>query len=132
MANYFQRSGYQVKTVASAEEALNSALAKEAPVLLLGSNLSESASLADLIHLLKTFDSTLHIVLVSEEMTLSETRRVREEGIFYQALKPAAADDTDELRQAVTCAFEDWADQGANLYGAPPLFLPSLPERSGP
>ena len=115
MTNYFQKVGYQVKAVDSAKEALESVLEKETSVLLLGSNVAENASLADLIQLLKIFNKRLQIIMVSEEMTLAEARQVREAGIFYHALKPAAADDTDELRQAVTCAFENWLDQAAPL-----------------
>ena len=34
-------------------------------------------------------------------------RKIRAEGIFYHALKPAKPEDTDEIRQAVKCAFEN-------------------------
>jgi len=113
MANYFCKAGYRVEATGSAEKVLNSVLEKETAVLLLGSNVCEDASLADLIELLKVCNSKLHIILVPDELTLDETRQVREAGIFYQALKPASADDTDELRQAVTCAFEDLTDSSA-------------------
>jgi len=119
ISRYFRKAGYQVRTVGSAQAALESVLENETSVLLLGSNIAESAFLADLIHLLKTCGSHLQIIMVSQEMTLAETRKVREEGIFYHALKPASAGDTDELRQAVTCAFEHWADQAAPLQSQP-------------
>ena len=35
------------------------------------------------------------------------SERTRSEGIFYHALKPAKPEDTDEIRQAVRCAFEN-------------------------
>ena len=131
MANYFQKAGYHVRTVVSAEQALESVLGKETSVLLLGSNIAESASMADLIHLLKHFNSRLQIIMVSEEMTLAETRQVREAGIFYHALKPAAASDTDEIRQAVTCAYENWLDQAAPLKSQPAPAAATAPPRSG-
>ena len=113
MSKYFQKAGYQVKAVDSAEAAVESVLEKETAVLLLGSSVSEGASPADLVQVLKTCNSQLRIIMVADELTSAETRRVREEGIFYQAFKPMEADDTDELRQAVTCAFEDSQYQDA-------------------
>ena len=113
MANYFCKAGYRVETSGSAEKVLDSVLEKQTAVLLLGSNIGEGASLADLIELLKVCNSRLHIILVADELDVTEARQVREAGIFYQAFKPASADDTDELRQAVTCAFEDLNDPAA-------------------
>jgi hypothetical protein len=34
-------------------------------------------------------------------------RKIRNEGIFYHTLKPAKPEDTEEIRQAVKCAFEN-------------------------
>ena len=133
VAIYFQKVGYQVETANSAEETLNSVLEKEADVILLGSNVTEKAAVADLIKLLKMVDDTLHIILVSDEMTLAETRQVRAAGIFYHALRPATAGETDELRQAVTCAFEDSADRAAAPQSEPaPAEVALGPEFSRP
>jgi DNA-binding NtrC family response regulator len=121
MSKYFQKAGYQVQAVDSAEAAVESVLEKETAVLLLGSSVSEGASPADLVQVLKTCNSQLRIIMVADELTATETRRVREEGIFYQAFKPMEADDTDELRQAVTCAFED-----SQYHNAAPSARPRL------
>jgi DNA-binding NarL/FixJ family response regulator len=104
-AAYFQKAGYQVETADSAEKAVNGVLENGTSVLLLGSNLVESASMADLVHLLKTLNNHLHIIMVSDELTLAETLQVRAAGIFYQVLRSAAAGDIEELGQAVACAF---------------------------
>jgi len=113
VANYFCKAGYRVEASGSAEKALDGVLGKGATVVLLGSNLGDSATLADLVELLKVVNSKLRVILVSDGLTLAETRQLRESGIFYQALKPASSADTDELRQAVTCAFEDLTDAAA-------------------
>jgi hypothetical protein len=34
-------------------------------------------------------------------------RKLRTEGIFYHALKPVDAEDREEIRQAVACAFKN-------------------------
>jgi DNA-binding NtrC family response regulator len=110
MAGFFRKAGYRVKTTDSFEVVLDAVLEKEVAVLLLGSNLVESVTPADLIHLLKFFKSPLQIIVVSDGLPPGQTRKVRAEGIFYHALKPAAPGDTDELRQAVACAFERYRD----------------------
>jgi DNA-binding NtrC family response regulator len=105
VTDFFKRSGYRVETADSVEQVLASVQENMAQVLLLGSGFSTKIAASDLIHLLKKCSRQLHIILVSDGMTLAQARRVRQEGIFYQALKPATGSDTDELGQAVACAF---------------------------
>jgi DNA-binding NtrC family response regulator len=126
MAGYFQKAGYRVTATGSADEALDSILEKESSVILLGSNLTESSALADLVKLINVFDDQLRVILVSADMSLAQTREVRDAGIFYHALKPAAADDTDELRQAVTCAFEDLVERAPSAQLQPDLARASV------
>jgi FixJ family two-component response regulator len=106
VADHFRKAGYRVETTDSAVHVLCSILEKKTPVLLLGSDFDKKVSSADLIHLLKKCNRHLHVIMVSDEMPLAQTRKVRQEGIFYYALKPAAAGDTEELGMAVECAFE--------------------------
>ena len=106
VADHFRKAGYRVETTDSAVHVLCSILEKQTPVLLLGSNFDKKICSADLIHLLKKCNRNLHVIMVSEDMPLAQVRKVREEGIFYHALKPAAAGDTEELGLAVKCAFE--------------------------
>jgi DNA-binding NtrC family response regulator len=108
MASFFRKAGYRVEATDSTDQVLDSIQANEAPVLVLGSDFGKVAS-ADLVHLLKKCNRRLQIILVTDGMTLSQTRQVCQEGIFYHALKPATAGEAEEIGQAVDCAFEKQA-----------------------
>ncbi|MCM0080054.1 histidine kinase [Geomonas sp. Red32] len=105
LADFFQKAGYAVETTDSAVHVLCSILEKQTPVLLLSSDFDKKVSSRDLIHLLKKCNRHLNVIMVSDEMPLAEARQVRNEGIFYHALRPSSPDDTAELSQAVECAF---------------------------
>ncbi|ACH37702.1 response regulator [Citrifermentans bemidjiense Bem] len=105
VAEHFRKAGYRVETTDSAVHVLCNILEKQTPVLLLGNDFDQKISSADLIHLLKKCNRHLHVILVSDEMPLAQARQVRQEGIFYHALKPADATDNEELGLAVECAF---------------------------
>ena len=106
VAEHFRKAGYRVETTDSAVHVLCSVLEKQTPVLLLGSDFDKKISSADLIHLLKKSNRHLSVIMVSDEMPLAQARQVRQEGIFYHALKPVDAADTEELGRAVECAFQ--------------------------
>jgi len=106
VAEHFRKAGYRVETTDSAVHVLCSILENQTPVLLLGNDFDKKVSSADLIHLLKKCNRHLHVIMVSDEMPLAQVRKVRQEGIFYHALKPLTAGDTEELGMAVNCAFE--------------------------
>jgi DNA-binding NtrC family response regulator len=108
MAELLQDEGYSVTVTDSAADALNGILKKSAQVVLLGSEFDDLAA-ADLIPLLKQCNRDLTIILVSDELSQPAIRKIRAEGIFYHALKPAKPEDTDEIRQAVQCAFSTLA-----------------------
>jgi DNA-binding NtrC family response regulator len=105
LARFLKESGYRVETTDTIEDMLECALEKQVSVLLLGSDFGLNIESADLVHLLKLFQDRLKIILVTDDLTLAQARRVRNEGIFYHALKPATPDDLAELGQAVGCAF---------------------------
>jgi FixJ family two-component response regulator len=105
VADFFRKEGYQVETTDSAVHVLCSILEKQTPVLLLGSDFDKKVSSTNLIRLLKKCNRHLGIIMVSDEMPLPLARRIRQEGIFYHALKPAVPGDTEELGLAVKCAF---------------------------
>jgi FixJ family two-component response regulator len=107
LADHFRKAGYRVDTTDSAAHVLCSILEKKTPVLLLGSDFDHKVSSVDLIHLLKKCNRHLNVIMVSDELPLAQARNIRQEGIFYHALKPAAACDTGELGMAVACAFEN-------------------------
>jgi DNA-binding NtrC family response regulator len=109
LASHFRKAGYHVEATGSTDQVLQSIQGIEPPVLLLGSDFNEQVAAADLVHLLKRCNRQLQIIVVSETMSSTQARQVRQEGIFYQALKPAAG-ETGELDQAVQCAFARYQD----------------------
>jgi DNA-binding NtrC family response regulator len=106
MADMFIEAGYNVIVTTSVADALHGILKKTAQVVLLGSEFDELAA-ADLIPLLKLCNSKLTIIFVSADSSLPVIRKLRNEGIFYHALKPANPEDREEICQAVRCAFEN-------------------------
>ena len=106
MAEMLSEEGYSVTVTDSAADALSGILKKGTQVVLLGSEFDDLAA-AELIPLLKQCNRNLTIILMSNEESQPVIRKIRAEGIFYHALKPAKPEDTDEIRQAVKCAFEN-------------------------
>ena len=105
MADSFREAGYDVETTDSAVHVFCTVLEKQIPVVLLGSGFDKKMALADLVRLLKKCNRHLTIILVSDDESLPVIRTVRQEGIFYHALKPSSQDDTEEIHAAVECAF---------------------------
>ena len=108
MAGFFRKAGYRVEATGSTDQVLHSIKVQRAPVLLLGSDFGEKSAAAEMVHLLKKCNRQLDIIVVSDEMTLAQARQVRQEGIFYHALKPVTVGEAAELGQAVECAFEKY------------------------
>ena len=106
MAELMSEEGYCVTVTDSAADALSGILKKSAQVVLLGSQFDNLAA-TELIPLLKQCNRNLTIILVSDEESQPIIRKIRAEGIFYHALKPAKPEDSDEIRQAVRCAFDN-------------------------
>jgi DNA-binding NtrC family response regulator len=106
MAEMFIEAGYNVIVTNSVANALYGILKKTAQVVLLGTKFDELTA-ADLIPLLKQCNRKLTIILVAADTSLPLIRKLRAEGIFYHALKPVNAEDREEIRQAVHCAFEN-------------------------
>jgi DNA-binding NtrC family response regulator len=55
------------------------------------------------VPLLKKINGTIPVIAVSAQEGLHFVRKLRNPGIFYQAMKPI---DLEEIRSAVECAFE--------------------------
>jgi DNA-binding NtrC family response regulator len=113
MADFFIEAGYNVIVTNSAANALYGILKKTAQVVLLGTKFDELTAV-DLIPLLKQCNRNLTIILVAANPSLPLIRKLRSEGIFYHALKPVNAEDREELRQAVQCAFESLRSDQSN------------------
>jgi len=114
----FIDAGYTVTVSQSAADALYGILKNTAQVVLLSKEFDELPA-GEFIPLLKQCNRDLTIILVADEMSLPLTRKTRREGIFYHALKPCNAQDVEEIRQVVQCAFD-------NLQGKPCLIKVSL------
>ena len=106
MAKLMSEEGYSVTVTDSAADALSGILKRSAQVVLLGSQFDDLAA-TELIPLLKQCNRNLTIILVSDEESQPVIRKIRAEGIFYHALKPAKPEDSEEIRQVVRCAFNN-------------------------
>ncbi len=105
LANLLMEEGYDVITTDSAASAIEGILKDVAKVVILGSKLS-GLSAGDLLPVLKKCKSDLKVIIIGDETPLPVVRRLRQEGIFYYLMKPLGAEDREEVRQAVQCAFE--------------------------
>ena len=105
MADLFIEAGYNVIVTNSAADALDGILKKSVQVVLLGSEFDKLKA-TEIVPILKQCNRDLTIILVSAETSLPLLRKLRNEGIFYHALKPTNGDDKEEIRKAVECAFE--------------------------
>lgn len=104
IADFFTTEGYQVETTNSAVHVICNILKKQTPVVVLGSDFDSRINLLQLLQLLKKCKRHLAVIMVSDEASLPMERSIRNEGIFYHALRPVTADDHEEIKQAVECA----------------------------
>jgi DNA-binding NtrC family response regulator len=107
LSRLFNEAGYQVRTTDSAAEVLVEILKRETRVVLLGSAFDEPVTAAELIPLLKSCCRELVIILVADDTSLPILRRIRQEGIFYHALRPTESQGREDLRQALECAYKN-------------------------
>ena len=110
LANLFIEDDYQVTTTTSVVNALEGILNKTIQVVVLAGNFDEM-HVAKQVPLLKKCDQHISIILVADEMPLSLLRKIRKEGIFYHALKPAGDEGREEIYQAVHCAFRTYQER---------------------
>jgi DNA-binding NtrC family response regulator len=105
MANLLIAAGYDVTVTDSAAKAISGVLKKTARVILLGTELDEF-TYAEIVPLLKQCNRKLMIILIADDAPLPLIRKVRKEGIFYHALRPAEPEDEEEIKQVVKCALD--------------------------
>lgn len=106
VADHFSDAGYHVETTNSAVRVISNILEKQTPVVLLGSDFDKKINLLELVRLLKKCNRHLAVILVSDEASLPIVKRIRQEGIFYYALRSVAPEDTDEIKKAVECVLK--------------------------
>ena len=107
LAELFSEDEIHVEATDSVVNGLEGILNKTIQVVVLGGNFDET-HVAKLVPLLKKCNRYLSIILISDEISINLLRRIRKEGIFYHALKPAGDEGREEIRQAVHCAFRNY------------------------
>lgn len=107
LAELFNGDDIQVETTDSVYSGLEGILNKTTQVVVLGGDFDET-HVAKLVPLLKKCNRFLSIILISDEISINLLRRIRKEGIFYHALKPAGDEGREEIKQAVHCAFRNY------------------------
>jgi DNA-binding NtrC family response regulator len=70
--------------------------------------------------LFKKLNGRAQIIVISSVESIGQAKRLREAGIFYQAMKPI---DLEEIRSAVACAFDKIEREQPEGWFVP-LFLP--------
>jgi FixJ family two-component response regulator len=113
IASILIEAGYDVMVTDSAVKAIQDVLNNSARVLLLGTELQELNSV-ELLPLLKQCNRKLAIILIADEASLPLMRKVRKEGIFYHALRPAESEGKEEIRQVVKCAIQNLSRTSGN------------------
>ena len=101
LSTFFHDMGYRVEMAQKLSEMNQKVRRGDIHVILLDDEI-EGVKAYDLVPFLKKTDLRAQVVLISSEESLSLVRRLREAGIFYQAMKPV---DLNEIRSAVECAF---------------------------
>ncbi len=94
--------GYRVETTTRVSDVLRKIRGKGPDVILLDDEM-EGIKAHDLVSLFKKLNPRVQIIAISSEESIGQAKRLREAGIFYQAMKQV---DQEEIRSAVACAFE--------------------------
>ena len=98
----FAEMGYRIETSRVVSEAIREVRSRDMQVILLDDQMEEIKAY-DLVPLFKRLNTKAQIIVISSEESIGLAKRLREAGIFYQAMKPV---DLEEVRSAVSCAFE--------------------------
>lgn len=101
LAAFFENSHYEVQTTASAAYAIAKIVQGNEPIVILGDAFEEIIAPVDVIALMRKCNKNLRIILVSDDSSLETWKRIREDGIFYHALKSHNQEDNEELRSVV-------------------------------
>jgi DNA-binding NtrC family response regulator len=102
LATHFHRLGYRVETGKLVSDMIRKARNGNIHVILLDDEI-EGVKACDLVVIFKKINPRIQVIVISSEESIGLAKRLRGEGIFYQAMKPV---DLEEIRSAVECAFE--------------------------
>lgn len=109
VAELFRNDGYRITRTDVVANALEGIINKEIQVVVLDGEYDER-NVAKLIPLLKKCNRNISIILVTDDMPINLVRKIRQEGIFYHALRSASEDHYEEIVQVVRCAFKKYAE----------------------
>ena len=110
LGRMFPQDEFRVTTAGSVAGALEGIINKEIQVVVIDGDCHEG-NVVRLVPLLKKCNRNLAIILVSEEMPLNLVRRIRQEGIFYHALKSVEQENESEIYEAVCYAFKKYEER---------------------
>ena len=102
LSNSLDGTGYRIETTKMVSEVIRKVRGRDACLVLLDDRMEEIKA-CDLVPLFKKINPRVQIIVVSAEEPIGWVKRLRDGGIFYQAMKPV---DLAEIRSAVACAFE--------------------------
>ncbi|OGP86713.1 MAG: hypothetical protein A2156_04415 [Deltaproteobacteria bacterium RBG_16_48_10] len=102
LSNLLKNMGHRVETTKVVSEIIRKVRGRDIHVVLLDDKMEEIKA-CDLVPLFKKVNPRVQIIVISSEESIGLVKRLRDAGIFYQAMKPI---DLEEIRTAVTCAFE--------------------------
>ena len=102
LSTYFHGIGYRVETAKIVSDLIRRVRNGNTQIVLLDEEI-EGIRACDLVPLFKKIKEGIQVIVISSELPLGLAKRLREGGIFYQAMKPV---DLEEIRSAVECACE--------------------------
>jgi len=102
ISTLLREAGYRVETSKGVGEIIRKVGGEEIRVVLLDDEM-EGVKASNLVPLFKKLNPRVQIIVISSGQSLGQAKRLREAGIFYQAMKPV---DGEEVRSAVACAFD--------------------------
>lgn len=101
LVGLFENCHYDIETTASAAYAIAKIVQKNEPIVILGDSFEEKIASADVVALMRKWNKSLRIILVSDDSSLDSLRRLQEDGAFYHALKPHSKEENEALRVTV-------------------------------
>jgi len=102
LSTFLHSIGYRVETAKMVSEMIRKVRKGNIRVVLLDDEM-EGVKACDLVPLFKKIDDKIQVIVIASGLSLGLVKRLREAGIFYQAMKPV---DPEEIKSAVECAFE--------------------------
>ena len=97
VTDHFSDAGYHVETTNSAVRVISNILQKQTPVVLLGSDFDKKIDLLEMVKVLKKCNRNLAVILVSDEESFPAVKRIRNEEVFYYAMRSGTPDELDGI-----------------------------------